>query len=86
MSAFFIELIIRLASKTPWIFRVIQVISSATLFITGLPLLLQSSGINLPDRWDAIASEVVSISSIVAIFVSQLAVPTNVVDSEKLKQ
>lgn len=68
------ELIIRLFSDKPWFFKVVQVISVITALVTGLPQFLADSGISLPETWQSLSSQVVSIAAMVAAFVSQLTV------------
>ncbi|HMR88497.1 MAG TPA: hypothetical protein PKD51_10100 [Saprospiraceae bacterium] len=85
MTDFFVEVLIRLFSKTPWFFKVVQIISTVALLITGLPQLLDQAGVVIPEAWTGTVSQVVSISSIVAIFLAQLTTTTKVKEVEKLK-
>jgi hypothetical protein len=74
MIDFLIELVLRLFSKTPNFFKIVRTISIILTVITGLPLFLQESGIDLPSAWDAIASKIVSIAGVVSAFIASLAV------------
>lgn len=85
MTDFIIEILVRLFSKTPWFFRVVQIISSVALLITGLPQLLAQSGVNIPEAWTGTVSQVVSIASFVAILMAQLTTTSKVKEVEKLK-
>jgi hypothetical protein len=78
MTDFIKELLIRLFGKTPWFFKVVQVLAILTALVTGLPSFLESAGLDLPDSWDVISSKVVSIAALVGAFVSQLTVTTEV--------
>jgi len=85
MTDFFVELLVRLFSKTPWFFKVVQIISTVALVITGLPHLLVQAGVEIPEAWTGTLSQVVSIASMVAIFLAQLTTTTKVKEVEKLK-
>jgi vacuolar-type H+-ATPase subunit I/STV1 len=85
MTDFFVELLVRLFSKTPWFFKVVQIISAVALVITGLPQLLVQAGVEIPEAWTGTLSQVVSIASMVAIFLAQLTTTTKVKEVEKLK-
>jgi hypothetical protein len=84
MSDFFSELLLRLFGKTPWFFKVVQVLAVVTALVTGLPEFLESAGVDLPAAWDAVSSKVVSIASLVAAFIAQLPVTTDVKKKENL--
>lgn len=76
--AFFAELVGRLFSKTPAFFKVIQVISTIVSIVTGLPVLLQSVGITLPEPFAALENKVIAIAGLVSLFISSLPVSTPV--------
>lgn len=78
---FFAELVSRLFSKTPAFFKVIQVISTIVVVVTGLPGLLESIGITLPPALTALESKVVAIAGVVSLFISSLPVTTPVATS-----
>lgn len=84
MVDFIAELLLRLFGKTPWFFKVIQVLSIVTAIVTGLPEFLLEAGVQLPDAWAAISSKVVSVAALVATFISQLTVTTSVKQKENL--
>jgi len=85
MSDFIVELLVRLFSKTPWFFRVVQIISTVALLVSGIPQLLAQSGVTIPAAWTGTVSQVVSIASVVSIFLAQLTTTTKVKEVEKLK-
>ena len=82
---FFAELFKRFFSEKPWFFKWVQGVSAAVAFITGLPTLLASSGIVLPEAWNAISSQIISVAAIVAAFIAQLTVTTKVKEDEHLR-
>lgn len=71
---FFVEIVSRFAAKTPWFFKVVQVLAIVTAIVTGLPAFLTSVGIVLPEFLNSVMSTAVSISAIVAAFIAQLTV------------
>lgn len=85
MTDFIVELLVRITSKTPWFFRVVQIISSVALLITGLPQLLEQAGVDIPEAWTGTFAQIVSIASIVSIFMAQLTTTAKVKQIEKLK-
>jgi hypothetical protein len=85
MNEFFTELLIRLFGDTPWFFRVVRVVSIVLAIITGLPGLLESAGIVLPEAIAAISSQVIFIASILAAFIAQLTVTSDFKKKEGLK-
>jgi len=72
MQNFLIELVKRFMADTPWFFRVVRTLGIVVALVTGLPGLLEGSGLDLPAAWDAIASKAVSIAAIVGSFIAQL--------------
>lgn len=85
MSDFIVELLVRVFSKTPWFFKVVQIISAVALVVSGLPQLLAQSGVNIPEAWTGTVAQIVSIASMVAIFLAQLTTTTKVKEVEKLR-
>lgn len=85
ITDFIVELLVRLTSKTPWFFRVVQIISTISLLITGLPQLLAQAGVEIPEAWTGTVAQIVSVSSVVSIFLAQLTTTTKVKQIEKLK-
>jgi hypothetical protein len=75
---FFAELSLRFFSKTPWFFKVVQLLSIAVALILGLPQLLADAGVTLPPHIEEITSEVVFYAGIIAAFIAQLTVTTEV--------
>jgi hypothetical protein len=84
MTDFISELLLRLFGKTPWFFKVVQVLAVLTALVTGLPAFLESAGIDLPGSWDVVSNKVVSIAALVGAFVAQLTVTTDVKKKENL--
>lgn len=74
---FLAELVNRLFSKTPWFFKVIQIVSGLTVLVAGLPGFLETIGIPLPAALTLLESKVVAISAIVSLFISSLPVVTS---------
>lgn len=70
------EIYLRLVSKSPKLFNVISTISTICLIITGLPELLYSLGIELPQSWELIKNKTVLISSTISLFIARLTVDT----------
>lgn len=73
---FFTELLKRLMAETPWFFKVIRTIGIVAALITGVPALLESSGVVLPEALHILANKIVSIAAMVSVFVAQLTVTT----------
>jgi type III secretory pathway component EscS len=82
---FAIEAVIRFFSKTPWFFKVIQVITVIVAVITGLPEFLFSAGVDLPDAWDAVSSKIISVAAVIGTIVAQFTTTIQVKESENLK-
>jgi hypothetical protein len=81
MTDFLAELVVRLLGKTPAFFKIVRMISIIIAIITGLPTFLQSAGVDLPDAWDSVVLQVISVAGMVGAFISQLTVTTD--DKEK---
>ena len=86
MGNFIAEMFTRMFGKTPWFFNVIKIIGVITALVTGLPEFLNDAGIILPDAWAAIGSKVVSIASLVATFIAQLTVTSEVKKKENIPE
>ena len=71
---FLAELVNRLFAKSPKFFRIIKVIAAILAIVTGLPGILESLGIHLPDTLAVLQNKVVSIAGLAAFFVSSLTV------------
>lgn len=85
MQTFIVELLVRLFSKTPWFFKVVQIIGAVALLISGIPQLLAQSGIDIPDAWTGTVSQIVSIAGFITIIVAQLTTTSEVKKVEHLK-
>lgn len=72
--AFLSELIIRLKSKSPRFFVILQYIGIAAFVITGLPELLSFFGITLPASLSVFASKAIAAASLVFSVLTKLAV------------
>jgi hypothetical protein len=72
MKDFLVELVKRFLSNTPSFFKVVKVLAIITALVAGIPTLLESSGVILPNVIAALASKIVSISALVAAFIAQL--------------
>jgi hypothetical protein len=82
---FLAELVVRLFGKTPAFFKTLQIITVIVAVITGLPTFLTQVGIDLPDAWDSIVLKIISASSMVGAFISQLTLTTQEKEVEKIK-
>jgi hypothetical protein len=73
--SFLTELVVRLRSKSPLFFKILQWISIAVTLITGLPEFLTWAGVqNLPDWFTLLQSKVASIAALVGLFLAGLPV------------
>jgi hypothetical protein len=80
INSFLKDIILRLFGKSPKFFQIIKIVGSIAALLTGIPVLLENSGVILPEYLQVFASKIVSIASIVAVFIAQLTV----VDTSKL--
>lgn len=69
---FLIELGQRFLSKTPKFFKIVRLLGIIAGIVTGIPALLESNGVILPDALLPISSKLVSICGWVVAFVAQL--------------
>lgn len=60
-------------AKNSKIGNVIKIVSIAIAVITGLPALLESSGLVLSESIQIITSKVVSIAAVISAFIAQLS-------------
>lgn len=87
MSDFFAELLVRLLGKTPWFFKVVQIISGiVSVVLLGPDILnfIQGLGITLPSSWGEFVAKAVGVASMVGVFIAQLAVTTDVKQKENI--
>ena len=70
------EIITRLRAKSPTLFKWIGYIGIAATFVSGLPEVLTSYGISIPEAWQLISSKTVAIAGAIAAFVANLTVDT----------
>lgn len=82
---FAIEAVIRFFSKTPWFFKVLQVLTALVAIITGLPEFLASVGVDLPAAWEAVSSKIISVAALIGTIVAQFTTTIQVKEAEKLK-
>jgi hypothetical protein len=76
MKEFLNELLIRFFTEKPQFFKVVQAIGVFAAVLTGLPVVLETYGMVLPESIQSIANETISIASLVATFVAQLTTTT----------
>lgn len=72
--AFITELINRFGRKNPVIFNIIAWIGAIATFLTGLPALIESLGINLPEWATALQNKVVAGAGIAMMIIANLPV------------
>jgi len=88
MQEFISQLIIRLFSKTPWFFKVVQILTGIVAVILLAPdwvKAYQEGGFVLPESWGAFVETVVGYALIAQTFLAQLAVPTDVKEKQDIK-
>lgn len=81
MQEFISQLIIRLFSKTPWFFKVVQILSGVVAAILLFPEwyhAYQEGGFTLPDKWEDFMQTIIGYALIAQAFLAQLTVPTDV--------
>ncbi len=78
MKEFVNELLIRFFADKPQFFKVVQLIGVMCAAITGLPLLFEAYGFILPEAIEKVASQTISVSSMVATFIAQFTVTSSV--------
>lgn len=74
VTDFLVDLVKRFLAKSPKFFKWIQVISLVTALVTGLPDLLETVGIVLPEKFAILQNKAVAIAALVATFIAQLTV------------
>ena len=87
MIDFIAELLIRLFGKTPWFFKVVQIISAIIAIVMLGPDILdgiQSGGIELPNTWTSFVKKAVGIAGVVSLVIAQLPVTTSVKEKENI--
>jgi hypothetical protein len=85
MTQFLSELLLRLFGDTPWFFKVVRIISIVLALITGLPTLIESSGIVLPDAISILSSQIISVAALLSAFIAQLTVTSEFKKREGFK-
>ena len=80
------QLVARLKAKSPKLFQAITTISTIAAFVTGIPELLDTFGILLPDAIAPLANKAIAICSTVVAFISALTVDTPQATTTVLKQ
>lgn len=75
MTDFLVQLLRRFQAETPWFHKVVRAVSIVVAVIAAAPQFLDAAGLMelLPGSFVDILTKVVSIASIVAAFVAQLA-------------
>ena len=85
---FIAQLFIRFFSKTPWFWKVVQVVAGLVALVLLLPQWVTAyneSGFELPDTWGETIQTVVGYALFAQAFIAQLAVPTDVKKENNLK-
>ena len=82
---FFSELIFRLWGQTPAFFKTLQKISLIISGITALPTILTRFGITLPDMWNNVLFQIISVCGVVATVISQLTVTATAKENANIK-
>lgn len=85
---FLSQLIVRLFSKTPWFFKVVQILFGITALILLVPEWVKAyeeGGFTLPETWSNAVKTIVGYALIAQTFLAQLAVPQDVKDENKIK-
>lgn len=88
MQEFISQLIIRLFSKTPWFWKVIQIASGSVSGILLIPVWIeayQGGGFTLPDSWSSALQNIVGYALIAQTFIAQLAVTSDVKKKENIQ-
>jgi hypothetical protein len=81
MQEFISQLIVRLFSKTPWFFKVIQILSGVVAALLLLPewyQAYQEGGFILPQHWEDYMQTIIGYALVAQAFLAQLTVPTDV--------
>lgn len=89
MGNFLSEMLKRLFGKTPWFFKVIQIISGIIAVIMLGPDIIdaiQGSGIKLPDTWTGFVAKAVGIASAISTVIAQLTVTTEVKEKQNIPE
>lgn len=87
MWKFIAELVTRLFGKTPWFFKVIQIISAIIAVVMLGPDILkgiESGGLELPDTWSSFVAKAVGIAAAVSTVIAQLPVTTSVKEDKNI--
>jgi hypothetical protein len=79
------ELTLRLFSKTPLFFKIVQIASVVVALVLGLPDYLAESGVQLPEAWTAITDKIILYVGVVGAFIAQLTVTAETKETLLLK-
>jgi hypothetical protein len=85
---FLSQLILRLFSKTPWFFKVIQALFGITALILLVPewvTAYEQGGFTLPETWSTAIKTIVGYALVAQTFLAQLAVPADVKKENNIK-
>lgn len=82
LFAFVSELFLRLGTKSPKFFIVIQWISAILVALTGLPQFLEMLGVKLGAPWNALENKIVAVASATAFVISMLPTQNNAVSKD----
>ncbi len=83
---FLAELVKRFFGKSPYFFKVVQIVSAIIGIISGLPTALTAMGVDLPDSWDSWILKAVSAASIGALFIAKLTLTQSAKDKLNLPE
>jgi len=72
LLAYLQELFLRLSTKSPKFFKIIQLVSAIATLVTGLPGLFSELGIKLPDWATVLQSKTIAFATLTALFISKL--------------
>ena len=87
VNVFLKELIVRLMNDTPAFFKAVRILLIVTMFVGQIPNVIDFLySLNLtdwiPDHWAYVIGKIVSISSMVGVFISSLPVTIDVKEKE----
>ena len=88
MRDFLVELLLRFGSKTPWFFKVVQIISGIISVILVGPDVFDfviGLGIKLPESWGEFISKAVGVAAAISVFISQLTVTSEEKEKKQLQ-
>ena len=85
---FVTQLIVRMFSKTPWFFKVVQglcAIVAGFLLLPDWVAAYEQNGFVLPQTWSEMIKTIVGYALVAQTFLAQLAVPAEVKENNNFK-